>query len=97
MCVCVCTCVCSYPSAVVAHGAASSQAGVEVCDAVGATDGSVLMDPAATVDVTASCQVPVSHRQSWTADTDETFESNKQRQHITVRYAHLVLAAMLKH
>lgn len=60
--------MCTYPSAVVAHGAASGQTGVEVRDAVGAADGSVLVDPAATVDVTASRQVPVSHRQGRTAD-----------------------------
>lgn len=87
-------CLCVYPGAVVAHGAASSQAGVEVRDSVRAADGSVLMDPAATVDVTASCQVPVSHRQCGTADTRETYENNKQQQqHVTVNHAHLLLAA----
>lgn len=90
--------MCVYPSAFIAHGAASSQAGVEVRDAVGATDGSVLMDPAATVDITASCQVPVSHRQSRAADPYETYENNKQQQqpHITGKSAHLLLAETLK-
>lgn len=59
--------LCSHPGAVVAHGAASSQTGVEVGDAVGAADRSVLVDPAATVHVAAARQVPVGHGQGRTA------------------------------
>lgn len=66
---CVCVRVCVHPGAVIAHSAASSQAGVEIGNAVRAADRSVLVDPAATVDVATARQVPVSHRQSRTADT----------------------------
>ena len=63
----MCVCVCAHPGAVVAHAAAPGQTGVEVGDAVGAAHRSVLMDPAATVHVTTSCQVPVGHRQGGAA------------------------------
>lgn len=63
-------CVCAHPGAIIAHSGASSQAGVEVRNAIGATDGSVLVDPAATVDITAARQIPVRHCQSRTADTE---------------------------
>lgn len=66
----VCVCACAHPSAIIAHSGASSQAGVEVRNAIGATDRSILVDPAATVDVAAARQVPVRHRQSRTADTE---------------------------
>ena len=59
----------AHPSAVIAHSAAPGQAGVEVGDAVGAADRSVLVDPAATVHVATARQVPVGHRQSRTAHT----------------------------
>ena len=49
-----------HPCAVIGHGAAAGQAGVEVGDAVGAADRSVLMNPTATVHITASRQVPLS-------------------------------------
>ena len=62
-------CVCAHPGAVIAHSAAPGQAGVEVGDAVGAADWSVLVDPAATVHVATARQVPVGHRQSRTAHT----------------------------
>ena len=62
-------CVCAHPGAVIAHGAASCQARVEVGNAVGAADRSVLVDPAATVHVATARQVPVGHRQGRTADT----------------------------
>lgn len=65
-------CVCVYPCAVIAHSAASSQAGVKIGDPIRAADRRVLVDPAATVDVAATRQVPVSHRQSRTADTANT-------------------------
>lgn len=67
--VCVCVRVCVHPGAVIAHGAASSQAGVEIGDTVRAADRRILMDSAATVDVATARQVPVSHRQGRTADT----------------------------
>lgn len=55
--------MCSHPSAVVANSVASSQAGVKIGDAVGATDWSVLVDPTAAVDVAAARQVPVGQSQ----------------------------------
>lgn len=62
--------MCAHPGAVIAHGAASSQAGVEIGNAVRAADRSVLVDPAATVHVATARQVPVGHRQGRTAQTD---------------------------
>lgn len=62
--------MCAHPRAVIAHGAASSQAGVEIGNAVRAADRSILVDPAATVHVTTARQVPVGHRQGRTAQTD---------------------------
>lgn len=59
----------THPAAVVADGAASSQAGVEVGDAVRAAHGRVLMDPAAAVDVATSRQIPMCQRQRRTATT----------------------------
>lgn len=53
----------THPGAVIAHCAAPGQTRVEVGDAVGAAHGSVLVDPAAAVDVAAARQVAVSHRQ----------------------------------
>lgn len=44
----------SYPVAIVGHAAAASQAGVEVRDAIRATNRSVLMDFTAAVHITAS-------------------------------------------
>lgn len=63
-------CVYIHPGAVVADGAASGQTRVEVGDAVRAAHGSVLMDPAAAVDVAAARQIPVSHRQCRAAEAE---------------------------
>lgn len=62
--------MCIYPGAVVAPGAASSQTGVEVGDAVRAAHRGVLVDPAATVHVATARQVPVGHRKGRTAERD---------------------------
>lgn len=51
----------SYPGAVVGHAAAAGQAGVKVCDAIGAADWSVLVDFTAAVHITTSGQVPLGH------------------------------------
>lgn len=59
------------PGAIVSHSAASSQTGVEVGDAVGAADRSVLVDLAATVHVAASRQVPVGHCQGGTVQMEK--------------------------
>lgn len=66
-----------HPGAVVAHGAASGQTGVEVGDAVGAAHGSVLVDPAAAVDVAAARQIPVSHRQRRAAEAQRGTKSTR--------------------
>lgn len=60
---CVCLSVHTHPGAVIAHSATSGQTWVEIGDPVGATDRSVLMDPAAAVHIATACQVPVGHGQ----------------------------------
>ena len=50
-----------YPCAVIGHGAAAGQAGVEVGDAVRAADRGVFMDLTAAVHVAAPSQVPLGH------------------------------------
>lgn len=49
----------AHPSAVIANCTASRQAGVEICDAIWATHRSILVDPTATIHITASSQVSV--------------------------------------
>lgn len=61
--------VITHPRAVIAHVAASSQTGVEIGDAVRATNRRVFVDFTATVHVAAARQVPVGHRQGRTATT----------------------------
>ncbi len=51
------TCSVTHPGAVIAESAASRQAGVEICDAIWATNRSILVDPTATIHITASRQV----------------------------------------
>lgn len=76
----------THPGAIIAHGAASSQAGVEIGNAIRAADWSVLMDPAATVHVATTRQIPVSHREGRTAKWTqmETLVKNKRRLIISI-------------
>lgn len=76
----MCVCENTHSCAVIAHSAASSQAGVKVGDAVGAAYWSVLVDPAATVHIATARQVPVGQRQGRpTATNTEEAGGDKER------------------
>lgn len=62
----------SYPSAVIANCAASRQAGVEIRDSIRATNRSILVDPTATVHITAPGQVSVGQREGRPEKKKET-------------------------
>lgn len=59
----------SYPGAVIGHAVAAGQAGIEVGDAVGAADRSVLVDFTTAVHIAAAGQVPLGHGQRGSGET----------------------------